>query len=227
MSRRVGTLARVLLCTLAVLLACTGCFTLNSPDPKASSPSGSAPSYLERLKAAKTVEPTSTAAKTLSEGLQGFLSPAHDIACVFTSSRGGQINTPLEPNDFGNSRNQRFPVIPVVQCELADYPEPAAKDVKDNCGGTGIGYLGGVVLLTPQSTQYGACRAGLTGMEASGNDASSTKQLIATFPSLDSGLSIDARGYRCATLDSGVSCANLSNGVGFFVSKDSYQLFSE
>lgn len=135
------------------------------------------------------------------------------------------MNNPLEPNDYGNSKNQPYAVVPVVQCELASYPAPAAKDVKDNCGGTGIGYLGGVVLLSPKAVQYGACRAGLTGLESSAQDSSSSKQVLAGFPSLDAGLSLDAMGYRCAPMDEGVACANLSNGVGFFVSKESYQLF--
>ncbi|WP_045077681.1 hypothetical protein [Psychromicrobium lacuslunae] len=212
---------------IAVVLLCTGCFTINSPDPNASTPSGPAPSYLQRLKATQTVEPSATAAKTISEGQQGFLNPGHDIACIITSARGGHVNTPLEPNDFDNSKNQRFPVIPVVQCELAGYPAPQPKDVRDNCGGTGIGYLGGVVLLAPGATQYGACRIGQTGMEASSNDASSSKKVIAQLPTLAAGTALDAQGYRCAPLDDGVACANLSNGVGFFVSKDSYQLFSK
>lgn len=213
--------------TIGLLLLCTGCFTLTSPDPNASKSTGPAPSYLDRLKASKTLEPTATAAKTIAAGQQAFLNPGHDIVCIVTSARGGHIQTPLEPNDFDNSKNQKFPVVPVVQCELASYPAPQPKDVKDNCGGTGIGYLGGVVLLSPNGVQYGSCRAGQTGMEASSNDASTTKKTIAEFPTLEAGSALDARGYRCAPLDAGVACANLSNGVGFFVSKDSYQLFSK
>lgn len=216
-----------LLGIVGVLLLCTGCFTLTSPDPNASTPTGPAPSYLDRLKASKTLEPTATAAKTIAAGQQAFLNPSHDIVCIVTSARGGHISTPLEPNDFDNSGNQRFPIIPVVQCELAGYPAPQPKDVKDNCGGTGIGYLGGVVLLSPSGVQYGSCRAGQTGMESASNEGSTSKKTIAQLPTLEAGSALDARGYRCAPLDSGVACANLSNGVGFYVSKDSYQLFGK
>ena len=40
-------------------------------------------------------------------------------------------------------------IVPVVQCELAIYPKPQAANIKDDCGGSGLGYLGGTVLLRP------------------------------------------------------------------------------
>lgn len=211
------------LVVIAAIVACTGCISVSSPDPNSSA--GPPPSYLERIKAAKTVAPTATAAKTMDQGVNGFVSPARDIACVLTDSRNGHLNTPLEPNNYADAANLPAPVIPVVQCELARYPAPRPQDVKDSCGGTGIGYLGGVVLLRPDAVGYGACRAGSTGMEAASADASSTKKVLAALPTLEEGASLEARGYRCAPMDSGVACANLADGIGFFVSQGSYELF--
>ncbi|MDN5667090.1 MAG: hypothetical protein L0G87_01685 [Renibacterium salmoninarum] len=223
MNRAPRTVASVLLGVLAVLLASTGCISISSPDPNAAS--GPPPSYLERLKAAKAVEPTASAAKTLAEGVSGFAVADRGIACVLTDSRNGHVNTPFEPNNFADAANQPQPVIPVVLCELAKYPAPRAEDIRDDCGGTGIGYLGGVAQLAPDGAVYGACRAGLTGIEASGDDASSSKKLLAGLPVLAEGSALDAKGYRCVPMDSGVACANLGNGTGFFVAQDKYQLF--
>lgn len=218
-ARRYATVLGV----LSVLLACSGCISVSSPDPSASA--GPPPSYLERIKTAKLVEPTSTAAKTLSDSVRGFVVGGKDIACVLTGSRNGQINSPLEPNNFTDPVNQPQPLVPVVQCELATYPVPTPQDVKDNCGGTGVGYLGGVALLKPDQVSYGSCRTGLTGMEAGGDDSSNIKKVLAQFPVLDEGKALDSQGYRCVPMDSGVACANLSNGVGFFIAKDKYELF--
>ncbi len=209
---------------IAVATLCSGCFTVIDPDPRLS-PASSPASYLARIKAASLVQPTSTAAQTSSAGVNAFVVPGRDVACVMTTSRGGHLNTPLEPNDYGNTANQPFPVVPVVSCELAAYPDPQPQDAASDCAKTGIGYRGGAVLLSPEAVVYGSCRAGLNGMEASGDDSSSTKKLIASLPALADGAALEAQGYRCASLDGGVACANLAQGVGFFVNKTSYQLF--
>lgn len=223
MSRNRASLNAAIVGMVAMLIACTGCISISSPDPNAVP--GSPPSFVDRLKAAVPVQPSATAAKTLAPGISGFATAGRNIACVLTDSRNGQVNSPFEPNSFADPANQPQPVVPVVHCELTKYPAPQDQDVKDDCGGTGIGYLGGVVLLAPDAAVYGACRAGLTGMEGSGDDASSTKKLLAALPVLTDGSALDAKGYRCAAMDSGVACANLGNGAGFFVAQDKYVLF--
>jgi len=221
--------ARVRAATPAALLgafmclALSGCISIptGSPTTAAVAPSGPH-SYLDRLKATPVAKPTDTAA---AAELPQFVTESRNVACVFTSSRNGNLNQPWEPNNFSDSANAASPLIPVVNCELANYPEPAQADVQDTCAGTFKGYLGGTALLAPDKVSYGSCRAGVTAVEAAFSPAGTVSDAMAQLPVLADGAAMEAQGYRCAPMDDGVACANLSSGLGFFIAAQKYSLF--
>jgi hypothetical protein len=208
----------VLLC-----LALSGCISIptGTPATAAATPPGPQ-SYLDRLKAAPVNKPTDAASAT---ELPQFVTESRNVACVFTSSRNGNLNQPWEPNNFADSANAASPLIPVVNCELASYPDPARTDVTDNCAGTFKGYLGGTALLAPDKVSYGGCRAGVTAVEAAFGPAGTVSDAMAQIPVLADGTAMEAQGYRCAPMDDGVACANLSSGLGFYVAAQKYSLF--
>jgi hypothetical protein len=147
--------------------------------------------------------------------------------CSLTSARGEHLNLPYEQNNFSDTANNKLATVPVAHCELAKYPKPALSDVKDDCAGTGLGYLGGTALLTPESATYGGCRSGVTEMEAAygpeGNKAGPLIQL----PILPEGQNLERNGLRCSAYNGGVACGNVSAGVGFFIAWDRYELISK
>lgn len=210
---------------VAALLACTGCISITSPDPAATTTAGPPPSYLDRLKAAPVATPSADAQSGTQqgEGVWTFATEDHNIACVVAQSRAGQVNSPWEPNNFDSDELKSSPLVPVVDCQLARYPQPTK--AADNCAGTNIGFLGGTVLLAPDTVAYGNCRAGVTAMEAAFGPNGRADGPLAGVAPLAKGQALDALGYRCVPLDDGVACANLSNGVGFYVDRDSYQAF--
>jgi hypothetical protein len=116
--------------------------------------------------------------------------------------------------------------VPVAHCELARFPKPRTEDVKDNCAGTNLGYLGGVTLLTPDSARYGECRSGVTQMEAAYGPNGSKAGPMAQLQVLEEGQNLERNGLRCSAYNGGVACGNVSGGVGFFVSEDRYELIS-
>ena len=75
----------------------------------------------------------------------------------------------------------------MAHCELAAYPKPAAGDIKDDCAGTGLGYLGGTALLTPDKATYGECRSGVTQMEATYGPKGSKSGPLSELPVLADG----------------------------------------
>lgn len=200
--------------------ACTGCVALPDAEPSASA-SATPPSYVERLKVApvKTLEGASQ-----DGGPLAFVTPDHNVACALTDRRGGHLDLPYEPNDYAAQANTALPTVPVVQCELGSYPKPEPADVKDDCAGTGLGYLGGEVLLVPSGATYGACRSGVNQVEAEPGPKGKASGPVSQLPPLDTGAAVERNGYRCAPLDDGVACANLSNGAGFFVARNRYVL---
>ncbi len=204
-------------------LALAGCITVpeNGSLPTAT-PSVGTPGYVGRLKAAPVDAPTEGAS---AGALPQFITNTRNVACVFTSSRAGHLLQPWEPNNYADAANAKAPTLPVVNCELAHYPVPAAADVTDNCAGTNVGYLGGTVLLTPDTVAYGGCRAGVTAAEASFGAGGTVSEAMSRIPVLEQGRAMESDGFRCAPLDDGVACANLATGLGFFVSSDNYKLF--
>ena len=167
-------------------------------------------------------------AKTYDAGqdLLSFVTADQNVVCSLTSARGKHVNLPYEQNGFADPANNKLATVPVAHCGLAVYPAPAATDVTDDCGGTGLGYLGGAVLLTPESAGYGECRSGVSQQEAEFGPKGSRAGPISQLPVLGEGQNLERNGLRCSAYNGGVACGNLSAGVAFFVSRDRYELIS-
>ena len=203
------------------LAAATAC-TVTTTDPGYVAPPPLP--ALEQLEQAPVVDPRSFSADA---DILSFVTEDRTVACSLTSARGEHLNLPYEQNSFSDSANNKLATVPVAHCELATYPKPAAGDVKDDCAGTGLGYVGGTALLTPDSARYGECRSGVTQMEAAygpkGNKSGPLTQLAV----LAEGRNIERNGLRCSAYNGGVACGNVSAGVAFFVSRDRYELISK
>jgi len=209
-----------ILAALLMVLA-TGCsFATKDPDyvPPAPLPP------LEQLKQVPVTEQTTLAA---GEGVTAFVTPDRNIVCAMTSSRGGHLNVPYEANSYSDAANNKFAVVPVVHCELAKYAKPEIDDIADDCGGIGLGYLGGTVLLSPDNAVYGSCRSGVTQMESEFGPKGSRSGPISKLRELADGQNIERNGLRCSAYNGGVACGNVSGGVAFFVSREGYQLISD
>ncbi|MFF1253617.1 hypothetical protein ACFVYC_14105 [Pseudarthrobacter sp. NPDC058329] len=203
-----------------ILTAATAC-TITTEDPGYVPPAPLPP--LQQLEQASLVD---AKGYSTGDGAISFITEDRSIACSLTSSRGEHVNLPYEQNNYGDSANNKLATVPVAHCELADYPKPRAGDVKDDCAGTNLGYLGGVILLTPDSTRYGECRSGVTQMEAAYGPQGSKAGPLAQLPVLGEGQNLEGNGLRCSAYNGGVACGNVSAGVGFFVSPDRYDLIS-
>lgn len=129
-----------------------------------------------------------------------------------------------EQNRYSDAANNKLPIVPVAHCELATYPAPQPGDVKDDCAGTHLGYLGGVALLSPDAARYGECRSGVTSMEAAYGPKGGNAGPLAQLPVLEDGQNLERNGLRCSAYNGGVACGNVSAGVGFFVSPERYEL---
>ena len=210
--------------TLAVL-GLTGCITVpaGGGDPTGTPGPATPLNYVDRLKATPVAAPGDDAATT---ELPQFITDSRNIACVFTSSRAGHLDQPWEPNNFDDTANAASPTIPVVTCQMASYPQVQPADVRDNCAGTNVGYLGGVATLLPDKSVYGGCRAGVSAMEAAFGARGTVNQAMGSIPVLAPGTAMESQGYRCAPMDDGVACANLASGVGFFIAAEKYELFA-
>ncbi|WP_307077972.1 hypothetical protein [Arthrobacter pascens] len=204
-----------------LLLTATAC-TVTTKDP-GYVPPPPLPA-LEQLQQAPLVDP-----KGFSQGedILSFITEDRNVACSLTSARGEHLNLPYEENSFSDSANNRLATIPVAHCELATYAKPAATDVKDDCAGTGLGYLGGTALLTPESAKYGECRSGVTQMEAAYGPKGSKTGPLTQLPVLAEGQNIERNGLRCSAYNGGVACGNVSGGVAFFVARERYELISK
>jgi len=205
-------------CLLALATACS----VSTKDPDYVPPAPLPP--LEQLKQVPVTQPSELGS---GEDLTAFVTEDRNIACAMTSARGDHLNLPYEANNYDDSANAKLATVPVVHCELAVYPAPQARDVTDNCNGTGLGYLGGTVLLRPDKVAYGACRSGVTEMEAEFAPKGSRTGPIAELPVLSEGQNIERNGLRCSTYIGGVACGNLSAGVAFFVNRAGYLLVSK
>ncbi|WP_207345746.1 hypothetical protein [Arthrobacter sp. E3] len=204
-------------------VALSGCITVpTGPAQPTATQGATAPlSYVDRLKATSVVQPTEDAGV---QELPQFVTDSRNIACVFTSSRAGNLNQPWEPNNFADGANAAAPSIPVVNCQMVSYPQPLDADQGDNCSGTNVGYLGGVATLFPDKASYGGCRAGVTAVEAAFGTGGNVNQVMASIPVLAPGQAMEAHGYRCAPMDDGVACANLASGTGFFIAAETYKI---
>ena len=201
-----------------LLLAATAC-TVTQADPDYVPP---APlPALEQLKQAPLTDP---AALSSGQDYLSFVTADHNVVCSLTSARGEHVNLPYEQNGFGGSGTGKFATVPVAHCELAVYPKPEAKDVRDSCGGTGLGYLGGTALLTPDRAVYGECRSGVTQQESEFGPKGTRNGPIAQLPVLEDGKNVERNGLRCSAYNGGVACGNVSAGVAFFVARDHYEL---
>lgn len=203
------------------LLAATGC-SVAVPDPGYTPPPP--PAALEQLKRAPLAD---AAGFTAGEDALAFVSADRNVVCALTSARGAHLNLPYEPNSFNDPATRKLDTVPVAHCELAFYPTPEARDVRDDCTGTGLGYLGGAALLTPDRATYGECRSGVTEMESEYGPKGSRDGVIAKLPVLPDGGNLERNGLRCSSYNNGVACGNVSGGVAFFVSRDHYELISD
>jgi hypothetical protein len=203
-----------------ILLAATAC-TITTEDPGYVPPAPLPP--LEQLEKAALAD-----AKSFStgEGVLSFITEDRTVACSLTSAKGEHLNLPYEQNNYGDAANNKFATVPVAHCELARYPQPIRGDIKDDCAGTNLGYLGGVALLTPDKAKYGECRSGVTQMEATYGPNGSKSGPVAQLPVLGEGQNLEGNGLRCSAYNGGVACGNASAGVGFLVSEDRYELIS-
>ncbi|MHA7305289.1 hypothetical protein ACX80E_08600 [Arthrobacter sp. TMN-49] len=211
-------------CALATLVALSlaGCITVptGGGDPTATQGPTAPQTFVDRLKATAVAPPSEGATE-----LPQFITDSRNIACVFTTSRAGHLNQPWEPNNFNDAANATAPTLPVVSCQMVSYPQVQAADVRENCAGTFVGYLGGVATLLPDKASYGGCRAGVSAVEAAFGARGTVNQVMGSIPVLAPGAAMESQGYRCAPLDDGVACANLASGVGFFVAAEKYELF--
>jgi hypothetical protein len=218
-----GGMRRTVLGILAalILVLTTGCsFATKDPDyvPPAPLPP------LEQLQQVPVTEQTTLAA---GEDVTAFVTADRNIVCAMTSSKGGHLNLPYEANSYSDAANNKFAVVPVVHCELAKYSKPDPADIADDCAGTGLGYLGGTVLLSPDKAVYGSCRSGVTQMESEFGPKGSKNGPISKLRELADGQNIERNGLRCSAYNGGVACGNISGGVAFFVTRDGYQLISD
>ncbi|WP_445155181.1 hypothetical protein ACTWLI_02770 [Arthrobacter sp. Hor0625] len=200
------------------LLATSAC-TITQKDPDYVPPAPLPP--LEQLRQAPLTDPTALGS---GQDYLSFVTADRNIVCSLTSARGEHVNLPYEPNSFGASGNGKWATVPVAHCELAAYPKPEAKDIRDDCSGTGLGYLGGTALLTPDKAVYGECRSGVTQQEAEFGPKGTRKGPISQLPVLEDGKNVERNGLRCSAYDGGVACGNISAGVAFFISRDRYEL---
>ena len=211
---------RTLLGILAALtlLASTAC-TITQKDPDYVPP---APlSALEQLRQAPLADSAKYAA---GQDILSFATADRNVVCSLTSAKGGHVNLPYEQNGFSDSANNKLATVPVAHCELAVYPKPEIHDIADDCGGTGLGYLGGAVLLTPEKAGYGECRSGVTQQESEFGPKGSRTGPISQLPVLDEGQGLERNGLRCSAYNGGVACGNVSAGVAFFITRDRYEL---
>jgi len=202
------------------LVTATGC-SVTTKDPSYVPPAPLQP--MEQLEKAPLAD-----SKTFSNGADvlSFTTADRTIACSLTSARGDHVNLPYEQNRYSDAANNRLPIVPVAHCELATYPAPQPGDVKDDCAGTHLGYLGGVALLAPDTARYGECRAGVTAMEATYGSKGTKTGPLAQVPVLADGQNLERNGLRCSAYNGGVACGNVSAGVGFFVSPERYELLA-
>ncbi|MEW1807398.1 hypothetical protein [Pseudarthrobacter sp. NPDC080039] len=200
------------------LASATGC-SVTTKDPSYVPPPPLPP--MQQLEQAPLAD-----AKAFSSGTDvlSFITPDRTIACSLTSSRGEHLNLPYEQNRYSDAANNKLPIVPVAHCELATYPAPQPGDVKDDCAGTHLGYLGGVALLSPDAARYGECRSGVTSMEAAYGPKGGNAGPLAQLPVLEDGQNLERNGLRCSAYNGGVACGNVSAGVGFFVSPERYEL---
>ena len=211
---------RTLLGILAALtlLASTAC-TITQKDPDYVPP---APlSALEQLRQAPLADSAKYAA---GQDILSFATADRNVVCSLTSAKGGHVNLPYEQNGFSDSANNKLATVPVAHCELAVYPKPEIHDIADDCGGTGVGYLGGAVLLTPEKAGYGECRSGVTQQESEFGPKGSRTGPISQLPVLDEAQGLERNGLRCSAYNGGVACGNVSASVAFFITRDRYEL---
>ncbi|UKA50900.1 hypothetical protein LFT48_05040 [Arthrobacter sp. FW305-123] len=204
--------------TMVLVAGCS--FATKDPDyvPPAPLPP------LEQLQQVPLTEQTTLSA---GEDVTAFVTADKNIVCAMTSSRGGHLNLPYEANSYSDAANNKFAVVPVVHCELANYAAPDPADISDDCAGIGLGYLGGTILLTPEKASYGSCRSGVTQMESEFGPKGSREGPISKLRELPEGQNIERNGLRCSAYNGGVACGNISGGVAFFVSREGYQLISD
>lgn len=214
---------RTLLGILAALLllgstACT--VTQKDPDyvPPAPLPA------LQQLAQAPLAD---AAPFAVGQDMLSFVTADRNVVCSLTSARGEHVNLPYEHNGYSDSANNKLATVPVAHCGLAVYPAPGPKDVADDCGGTGTGYLGGAALLTPERASYGECRSGVTQQEAEFGPGGSRSGPVSQLRVLDEGQNLERNGLRCSAYNGGVACGNVSAGVAFFVSRDNYELIPD
>ena len=214
---------RTVLGILAVLFGVTGSgcsVTIEDPAYVAPPPLPA----MEQVEQAALADP---AAFKVGADILSFITEDRNVVCSLTSARGEHINLPYETNSFGDAANNKLAIVPVAHCELAAYSKPAAGDITDYCAGTGLGYLGGTALLTPDKATYGECRSGVTQMEAAYGSKGTKSGPLTQLQVLAEGQNLERNGLRCSAYNGGVACGNVSAGVGFFVARERYELISK
>ena len=122
----------------ALFVVTASACTITTEDPGYVPPPPLPP--LEQLEQAALVDPAEFRA---GQDVLSFITEDRNIVCSLTSAKGEHLNLPYELNSFTDSANDKLATVPAAHCELAAYPKPAAGDIKDDCAGTGLGYLGG------------------------------------------------------------------------------------
>lgn len=214
---RAGVVGWVLLIAAVV----TGCVEVPVSSP-ASSPE---PDLSPQEELAAMPELPVSEVQTVGEDVAAFLTEDRHTYCVITTEQGGIINSPVDPRLSGGQRDDTVLEVPAVYCELARYPEPA--EVADDCYGTGLGFRGGIVLLTASGVSYGGCRVGMTLMEAqmgSGSDAG--ESALTRLSVLEDGMAVELDGFRCGSADGGVVCVEGRTGQGFVASADAFEILA-
>lgn len=218
-----GAMRRTVVGILAAIFLLTGAAcSITTEDP-----GYVAPPPLPAMEQLEQAVPTDPAAFRTGEDILSFLTEDRNIVCSLTSQRGEHLNLPYETNSFSDAANNKLATVPVAHCELAGYPKPAIGDIRDDCAGTGLGYLGGTALLTPDKATYGECRSGVTQMEAAYGTRGNKTGPLTELQVLADGQNLERNGLRCSAYNGGVACGNVSAGVGFFVARERYELISK
>ena len=205
-----------ILAALVMVLA-SGCsFATKDPDYVPPAP-------LPPLQQLQQVPVSEQTALSTGGDVTAFVTADRNIVCAMTSSRGGHLNLPYEAKTVSaDAANNKFAIVPVAHCEFATYRKPDVRGHRaTTAAGTGLGYLGGTALLSPDKAVYGECRSGVTqhGVRVRTQRNAATAR-ISQLPVLDDGQSLERNGLRCSAYNGGVACGNVSAGVAFFVTRD-------
>ncbi|SJN12181.1 conserved hypothetical protein [Leucobacter sp. 7(1)] len=150
-----------------------------------------------------------------ADGAVRFLTPSGNIYCVIA----GALNSTAPPG-LSTPPALGLTGLAGVSCELGVYPDPAPADSASVDCGT-IGHHGGNIAISDGKSLYGNCRGGATYMYL----VATGQQSPPGVPVFEYGTAISEAGFRCHSAFEGLTCESETTGRGFFVSRDSYELY--